>query len=151
MGTLDWISVCLYISKPFYPFILSCLIISLFLLQKKRSIRVRIHVRITRTFVWNFKTQLQKRAYILTGRFHSNHPPTNSCVFPWKYVLLRFAVIVQTAREMTCTVPRKIRQKLLSVYMPHPLLPGTWPLQKFPTPGPIKKSWTCPGGCLGGW
>ena len=64
MGTLDWISVCLYISKPFYPFILSCLIISLFLLQKKKdpfecAYMCALHAHLCEILKHNFKNGLK--------------------------------------------------------------------------------------------
>ena len=146
-----FIYTCLKTLYPFsYTVFLSCLIIkrgwrniSLLLLQKK-SIRVRI----TRTFVWSFKTHLQLQTSILIGYSSlTTLRQLNFCVCPWKDVVFRSVAITQTAREIRCISPLKQRKEIFD--LPHPLILGQHRIKQLTRPPPCPKGWTYSRGFLG--
>ena len=114
--------------------------ISVLLFQKIKSM---IRVRIIRTILkYTLNTDFN-----FDKLFPSTHSPTNSFVFPSKYVVLRSAAMV------SCKLREKwhvLRKEKIFFICPTPLPPEQVRFKQFPIPGP--KDWTCPGNCSGrGW
>ena len=129
-NTMDWISVSdLYSLRALYPFsytiYLNCLII------KARLMKYFFHSFAKKKNPFGYASYVHSFEILnLDGLSLFNQSPTNSCVFPWKYVVLRFAAILQTAREMTCT-SQKQREDIFDLL--HLLLLWQNCFKQFPT------------------